>query len=418
MKGEIMKSFIILLLTGFILSCATAPQISDDRFVSSRPNFQVQFNKPIIKKSVKSQRIQDGNIKTYLFWINNTEGILIQILSFFPGRTGVTFSGPEEALKGWGRMALDPVVIDGRQWIKFVDVFNNETLFTGYFRFMDQSYISVGRICNASAYEEEIGSFRSGASLPYGQGKLWDKAFAHTDQLFSIGKVALAESQSETPLSAKEIKTTPEKTKTEAERPPLEKETPKVASIPKDVSDAGVSLRKEPMEITNEMKIAKMLVKYDFFDISRNPFGSFANDLIDNNDGTVTDKTTGLMWQKSGSSTHLNLWSAEVYIERLNQERFAGHSDWRMPTVEELASLLARRRKNGVHIAPIFDYKQTRCWTIDTGDSPASHLKGGWIIDFQNGEVSQASWRSKSRILASNYSKNHENYLKAVRSVK
>jgi len=59
------------------------------------------------------------------------------------------------------------------------------------------------------------------------------------------------------------------------------------------------------MEITNEMKILKMLVKYDFFDDSRNPLGSFVNDLVDNNDGTVTDKATGLMWQKSGSSARL-----------------------------------------------------------------------------------------------------------------
>ena len=413
-----MKNFIVLLIAVFILSCATAPQISDDGFISSRPNFQVQFHKPIVKKSVESQRIKGGDIKTYHFSVNNTENILIQIFTVFHSTRIDYIYGPERVLKNMGRMVLDPVVIDGRQWIKFVDVFNNEVLFTGYFRFMDQAFISVGGICNADAYAEEIGSFRKGASLKYGQGKLWDKAFAHTDQLFSLGKVTLAESQSEKPLSAEEIQTTPEKTKMEAERPPLAKEKPKIASIAKDVSDAGVSLRKEPMEITNEMKIGKMLVEYGFFDISRNPDGSFVNDLVDNNDGTVTDKATGLMWQKSGSSTHLNLWSAEVYIERLNQERFAGHSDWRMPTVEELASLLARRRKNGVHIAPAFDYKQTRCWTIDTGDSPASHLKGGWIIDFQNGEVSQASWRSKTRILASNYSKNHQNYVKAVRSVK
>ena len=56
----------------------------------------------------------------------------------------------------------------------------------------------------------------------YGQGKLWDEAFAHTDQLLSLGMVASTESQSEKPLSAKEIQTTPEKTKTEAERPPLD----------------------------------------------------------------------------------------------------------------------------------------------------------------------------------------------------
>jgi len=418
MKGEIMKSFIILLLTIFILSCATAPQISDDGFISSQPNFQVQFNKPIIKKSVNSRRIEDGNIKIYHFSVNNTEGILIQILTYFPGRSAVTYSGLEEALKYWGRMVLDPVVIDGRQWIKFVAVFNNKHLFTGYSRFMDQSYISVGRICNASAYEEAVGSFRGGASLQYGQGKLWDEAFAHTDQLFSLGRVAPAGSQSERPLSDKEIQTTLEKIKTEAERPSLEKETPKVASIPKDVSDAGVSLRKEPMEIESKMKIAKMLVKYDFFDISLNPLGSFVNDLVDNNDGTVTDKATGLMWQRSGSSSSLYL-DAKRYIKRLNKERFAGHSDWRTPTLEELASLLVRRSKSGVHIDPVFDHKLINCWTVDKCDATRRGHIGVWIVHFKQGQILQSSFSERMKTTDIGwYATNALNYVKAVRSVK
>ncbi len=160
-----------------------------------------------------------------------------------------------------------------------------------------------------------------------------------------------------------------------------------------------------------------MLIEYDFFDRSRNPHGSFENGLIDNNDGTVTDKATGLMWQKSGSSTPLDNQRANIYIKQSNQERFAGHSDWRMPTVEELASLLARRRKNGVHIAPVFDYKQIRCWTIDPCDPNYAYFLGAWLIDFQKGEVSQANW-SNLKPGVGGYRKNPENYVKAVRSVK
>jgi hypothetical protein len=77
--GEIMKNFIILLLTAFILSCTTAPQISDDRFLSSRPNLQVQYHKPIVEKSEKSQRYQHGDFKSYHFHVNSREGVLIQI---------------------------------------------------------------------------------------------------------------------------------------------------------------------------------------------------------------------------------------------------------------------------------------------------------------------------------------------------
>jgi serine/threonine-protein kinase len=158
-------------------------------------------------------------------------------------------------------------------------------------------------------------------------------------------------------------------------------------------------------------------VKYDFFHISLNPLGSFVNDLVDNNDGTVTDKATGLMWQKSGSSTRLGNHRANIYIKRLNQERFAGHSGWRMPTVEELASLLARKRQSGVHLAPVFDYKQIRCWTIDQCEPNYPHFRGAWLINFQNGEVSQAYYR-KGDPEWGRYRQNTENYVKAVRSVK
>ncbi len=95
-------------------------------------------------------------------------------------------------------------------------------------------------------------------------------------------------------------------------------EKPKLASIPKEVTITRVSLRKKPIEISNQTRITDMLVEHDFFDRSRNPRGSFVNDLVDNNDGTVTDKATGLMWQKSVSSTRLDNQRANIYIERSN----------------------------------------------------------------------------------------------------
>ena len=183
-----MKNLIILFLSALILSCATAPQISDDAFISSRPDFEVRFHQSIVEKFIKSHRYQHWDGKTYQFSVDNREGIFIQILSFIQSRSGVEFFGPEQILTNMGCMVLDPVIIDGRQWIKFVDVFNNRYLFTGYFRFMDESSISIGRIYDCRHIcEEEIKSFRKGATLIHGQRKLWDEAFAHTDQLFSIG---------------------------------------------------------------------------------------------------------------------------------------------------------------------------------------------------------------------------------------
>ena len=65
--------------------------------------------------------------------------------------------------------------------------------------------------------------------------------------------------------------------------------------------------------------------------------------IVDNHNGSVTDSATGLVWQK-GDSFHelkkgLNWYEALEYIAIKNSENFAGHDDWRLPTLKELNSL-------------------------------------------------------------------------------
>jgi len=193
----------------------------------------------------------------------------------------------------------------------------------------------------------------------------------------------------------------------------------KLAAIPKEASIVRLSLRRQPMEISSQAQIRKMLVKYNFFDMTKNPQGFFVNDFADNNDGTVTDKATGLMWQKSGSSTRLNNRRANTYLERSNEEQFAGYSDWRMPTVEELASLLTRSTQGGIHLDPLFDDKQIRCWTVDQCDTNYENFSGAWLIDFKNGGISQAHWwKGRQGYGYGRYALNPENHVKAVRSAK
>ena len=195
-------------------------------------------------------------------------------------------------------------------------------------------------------------------------------------------------------------------------------EKPKLASIPKEVTITRVSLRKKPIEISNQTRITDMLVEHDFFDRSRNPHGSFENVLIDNNDGTVTDKATGLMWQKSGSSGSLDNRGAKEYVKRLKRKRFAGHSNWRMPTVEELSSLIKKAKRNGVHIDPVFDNKQIRGWTVDQCDPNYERQSGAWIVSFKHGEVRKAMWMRSAKDKIYGHDINDTNYVKAVRSVK
>ena len=65
--------------------------------------------------------------------------------------------------------------------------------------------------------------------------------------------------------------------------------------------------------------------------------------LVENQNGSLTDSATGLVWQK-GDSFHelkkgLNWYEAWEYIARKNLEKFSGHDDWRLPTRKELNDL-------------------------------------------------------------------------------
>jgi hypothetical protein len=55
----------------------------------------------------------------------------------------------------------------------------------------------------------------------------------------------------------------------------------------------------------------------------------------DNNNGTITDNVTGLMWQKGYKKM-----SYSEAIEYAKSAKIAGYSDWRVPTIKELYSLI------------------------------------------------------------------------------
>jgi hypothetical protein len=149
------------------------------------------------------------------------------------------------------------------------------------------------------------------------------------------------------------------------------------------------SLRTEPKKLS-ERDIRRMLARYDFYDDNFNWRGLFVNDFVDNGDGTITDRATGLMWQKSGCSKAKTWKRARTYVKQLNKDQFAGYSDWRLPTIDELASLVERETVNGVNVDPIFDSKQTSCWSADRGPEflgSARKAPQFWHVNFREGSL-------------------------------
>ncbi|MBC8466382.1 MAG: DUF1566 domain-containing protein [Deltaproteobacteria bacterium] len=63
--------------------------------------------------------------------------------------------------------------------------------------------------------------------------------------------------------------------------------------------------------------------------------------FTNNGDDTVTDNTTRLMWSKNANIYERDIWrDAVTNCERLT---LAGHQDWRLPSIQELRSLVVRQ---------------------------------------------------------------------------
>lgn len=64
------------------------------------------------------------------------------------------------------------------------------------------------------------------------------------------------------------------------------------------------------------------------------------NSFVNNNDGSITDTATGLMWSKADSGTGLNWQDALAWVQAKNTANYLGHNDWRLPNAKELQSLV------------------------------------------------------------------------------
>lgn len=148
----------------------------------------------------------------------------------------------------------------------------------------------------------------------------------------------------------------------------------------------GVELPDEPTELSED-EVVKLTKEFDFFDSDRNTTGNFDNYLVDNGDGlTVTDLSTGLMWQREGFDIMSHRMLCKE-IDQLNEEKFGGYSDWRLPTMAEALSLMEQEKnERDQHITSCFSSQQPFIFVA------AFRNPGGyWFVDFKQGRSYWAS---------------------------
>ena len=98
--------------------------------------------------------------------------------------------------------------------------------------------------------------------------------------------------------------------------------------------------------------------------------------FIKSEDNTVYDSLTSLTWMAKDSRLNLGKelsWDeAGEYAKQMNEKKFAGHDDWRLPTIHEASSLYEEKKLNkdykggDIRIDTIFPPGAGNCtWTID-----------------------------------------------------
>ncbi|MCP4697528.1 MAG: DUF1566 domain-containing protein [Gammaproteobacteria bacterium] len=122
---------------------------------------------------------------------------------------------------------------------------------------------------------------------------------------------------------------------------------------------------------------------------------------LDKGDGTVFDLNTGLVWQQSddGTAHSLGLGYCTTLV-------LAGHTDWRLPSRQELISIVAYGRYDPAIDTDFFpdtrsnSYWSASYWTgswseeIDYGPTLATiqfastlNRDQWWVVDFRSGNV-------------------------------
>jgi serine/threonine-protein kinase len=100
-------------------------------------------------------------------------------------------------------------------------------------------------------------------------------------------------------------------------------------------------------------------------------------------DGALVDSMTNLTWQQSGSESILSWDQAHRYVLSLNRQKFGGYENWRLPTINELLSLLTPPPpgEDFCFDSPLSSV-QKWVWSGDTRSKRAA-----WFVDVEMGFV-------------------------------
>lgn len=118
--------------------------------------------------------------------------------------------------------------------------------------------------------------------------------------------------------------------------------------------------------------------------------------LVPEGEQTARDPATGLVWQRGGSAWPMAWPEAHEHVSGLNARGFAGRADWRLPTAEELASILtAPPAGRDWCLEPVFEAEQRWLWSADRASWTSA-----WHADARLGFIGRQDFASLCHVRA------------------
>lgn len=110
--------------------------------------------------------------------------------------------------------------------------------------------------------------------------------------------------------------------------------------------------------------------------------------FTDNGDDTVTDNNTKLIWSKNADPCGWKVWwDAKSYCDGIT---LANHSNWRLPSISELKSLIDRKQFNPA-LPPGHPFMNVQSGLYWSSTMYASSPTYAWYVYMSRGVVSCAS---------------------------
>jgi hypothetical protein len=148
-------------------------------------------------------------------------------------------------------------------------------------------------------------------------------------------------------------------------------------------------LRSTPRTDFDNAAASETIIRRNFFDNERNRNGRPAAARLRTlmNGALVEDRATGRVWTRSCSPAlpYLGQPHARMVAWKANEERLGGADGWRLPTLEEAMSIMARdKNAKGLFIAGYFSDDSY----VLTCDAYARSSGGSmvWAVSYANGD--------------------------------